>query len=154
MLGKRYQITAGKKKELEKELAELETKGRDEIADKLDLLRSQPESEEDNSFSEVLGDKSFLEKRIIELKEILKSSRIVKKGVKRKEVQVGATVKVGIEGSEVEYMIVATIEADPLASKVSEESPVGKALLGAKVGDTVVAEIGAVKKKFRILKIK
>lgn len=153
MFGKKYKITAKTKRDLEKELKLLETKGRQDIASKLDLLRQQPINEEDNPFSELLDDKSFLEKRISEIKEILNNSQIIDTKAKHKVVEVGSKVKVGFESFEEEYMIVSSIEADPLNKRVSDESPVGKALLNSRVGDTVEVKIGPVNKKYRILKI-
>jgi transcription elongation factor GreA len=153
MFGKKYQITAKTKKNLEKELKELETKGRQDIAEKLDWLRQQPTNEEDNPFTDLLEDKSYLEKRISEIKEILSNCSVIKGNVKHKVVEIGSTVKVGFEGFEDEYLIVSSIEADPLKKRISDESPVGKSLMGAKVGDTVDVKIGAINKKFRILKV-
>lgn len=153
LFGKKYKITSVKKEELEKELAKLETKGRDEIADRLDFIRNQPTDEDDYPFVDVLDDKEYLEKRILEIKQILANSEIINDKSKHTIVEVGSRVKVGFEGFEDEYMIVSSIEADPLIKKISEESPVGKALLGSKVGDTVDVQIGHVQKKFRVLHI-
>ncbi|MCK9368682.1 GreA/GreB family elongation factor [Candidatus Dojkabacteria bacterium] len=153
IFGKKYVLTATKKKELEKELKKLETTGRKDIADKLDWLRIQSFSEEDDPFGDVLDDKNFLEKRISELKEILNHSEIAKVGKKHKEVEIGTKVKVGFEGFEEEYVIVSSLEANPLKKRISDESPVGRALLGSKEGDNVEVKIGPVNKVFRIVKI-
>jgi transcription elongation factor GreA len=153
IFGKKYKITAQKKTELEKELKSLETVGRKNIADKLDWLRGELNDEEDDPFADLLDDKNYLEKRISELKAILSSCEIVKEGVKSKLVQVGSTVVVGFEGFEEEYHIVSSIEVDPLKKKISDESPVGKALLGKAVGDIFSVNIGPVSKKMRIINI-
>jgi transcription elongation factor GreA len=153
MFGKKYQITAKTKKNLEKELKELETKGRQDIAEKLDWLRQQPTNEEDNPFTDLLEDKNYLEKRISEIKEILSNCSIVNERTKHKVVEIGSKVTVGFEGLEEEYLIVSSIEANPLKKMISDESPVGKGLLGAQVGDTVEIRVGPVNKEFRVLKI-
>ncbi|MBI2357120.1 GreA/GreB family elongation factor [Candidatus Dojkabacteria bacterium] len=153
IFGKKYKISSEKKLALEKELAELETKGRDEIADRLDFIRRQPTDEDDYPFVDVLDEKEYLEKRIIEIKEILGSSQVIDGDGKYTKVEVGSKVTVGFENFQEEYLIVSSIEADPLSKKISDESPVGKALLGAKLGDTVEVQIGHVQKKFRVLKI-
>jgi transcription elongation factor GreA len=153
IFGKKYVLTAAKKKELEKELKKLETTGRKDIADKLDWLRIQSFSEEDDPFGDVLDDKNFLEKRISELKEILSHCQIAKLGKKHKEVEVGSKVKVGFEGFEEEYVIVSSLEANPLKKRISDESPVGRSLLGSKEGDNVEVKIGPVNKRFRVIKI-
>jgi transcription elongation factor GreA len=152
--GKKYEITKKTKDKLEKELEELQTKGREDIATKLDWLRQQPSSEEENPFSDILEDKNYLEKRISELKLILKNSKVVDENKKYVEVAIGSRVTVGFEGFEEEYHIVSSIEADPMNKKISDESPVGSALLGYKVGDNVQINIGALVKTYRILKIK
>lgn len=153
IFGKKYKITSQKKAELEKELHKLETSGRDEIADRLDFIRQQPADEDDYPFVDVLDDKEYLEKRILEIKDILSNSEIIEDESKHEKVEVGSKVKVGFEGFEDEYLIVSSVEADPLSKKISDESPVGQALVGAKVGDTVDVQIGHVQKKFRVLKI-
>lgn len=153
IFGKKYKITARKKEELEKELKELETKGRNEIADKLDWLRGQLFDGDDDPFADVLDEKNYLEKRIIEIKDVLNNCSIVEEGVNTDTVQIGTKVVVGFEGFEETYNMVSSLEADPLKKKISDESPVGKALIGAKVGDTVEVRIGPMNKKFRILKI-
>lgn len=153
IFGKKYKITSQKKAELEKELHKLETSGRDEIADRLDFIRQQPADEDDYPFVDVLDDKEYLEKRILEIKDILSNSEIIEDESKHDKVEVGSKVKVGFEGFEDEYLIVSSVEADPLSKKISDESPVGQALVGAKVGDTVDVQIGHVQKKFRVLKI-
>ncbi len=154
IFGKKYKITAQKKEELEKELVRLETVGRRDIADKLDWLRDQVNDteEEYDPFLDALDDKNYLEKRISEIKTILINSQVVEHS-NSKEVEVGSTVTVGFEGFEEKYMIVSSIEADPMKKKISDESPVGKSLIGAKVGDDVEVRIGSVNKKFRIINI-
>lgn len=151
--GKRYKLTAKKQIELEKELQKLETKGRQDIAEKLDWLRQQPTTEEDNPFSDLLEDKNYLEKRISELKEILGNSEVVK-NAKNDIVDIGSKVTVGFESFEETYTLVSSIEADPLKRMISDESPVGKALMGTKVGDSVEVKVGPVIKVFRIILVK
>lgn len=153
IFGKKYTITASKKKLLEKELKQLETVGRSSIADKLDWLRGQLADEEDDPFAEVLDDKNYLEKRISELKDILAHCNVVPDNAKHKKVEIGSKVVVGFEGFEDSYQIVSSLEADPSKKKISDESPVGRALLGATEGESVDVKIGFVNKKFRIIKI-
>lgn len=153
IFGKKYIVTAEKKKQLEEELKKLETVGRNDIADKLDWLRGQLADEDDDPFSEVLDDKNFLEKRIAELKDILHNCSVVEENKEHKKIEIGSKVVVGFEGFEESYQIVSSLEVDPLKKKISDESPVGKALLGASEGDSVEVRIGSMNKKFRIIKI-
>lgn len=153
MSEKEYQLTSEKLEELKKELENLQTKGRKDISDKLNWMRLQPPDEEDSGFSEILDDKSYLEKRIAELKRIISNAEVVEKEPESNVVIVGSSVKVAFEGFEEIYHIVDSLEADPINKKISEISPVGEALLGAAVGDTVVVDTGIIKKKFRILAV-
>lgn len=151
--GQKFQLTQKKVKELEKELSELETKGRKEIADRLDWLRSLPNAREDTTFSEVLDDKDYLESRINEIKNILANYEISDENKQANVIGVGSEVEVAFEGYKATYQIVSPLEADPLNNKISNESPVGAALLGAKAGDDVYANTGVSLKKFRVLKV-
>lgn len=85
-------------------------------------------------------DLSFLETRMAELKNILKNAKLITlpKNEKRKIVNLGAWVTVEVDGQTDEFQIVGTLEANPNIGKISNESPVGRALLGHKVGDEVV----------------
>jgi len=101
------------------------------------ILHSDEMSAEYLAFKE---DMDLLESRLFELEYILKNFVLIKKPPKEKQdiVDLGATVVVGVNGQEDEFTIVGTLEADPSIGKISNESPVGKALLGHKVGDEVV----------------
>jgi transcription elongation factor GreA len=101
------------------------------------ILHSDEMSAEYLAFKE---DMDLLESRLLELEYILKNFVLIKKPPKEKQdiVDLGATVVVGVNGQEDEFTIVGTLEADPSIGKISNESPVGKALLGHKVGDEVV----------------
>jgi len=154
IFGKKYKISAKKKRELEKELKHLETQGRKDIAERLDKMRQPTVGEEDYPFADLLDDKNYLEKRIAELKDILRNCQIIKDKDNHNKVEIGSKVKVGFEGFEEEYLIVSSVEAEPLNKKISDESPVGKALLGAQIGDDIEVKIGPVNKRFRILDIR
>lgn len=100
-------------------------------------------------------DLSFLETRVAELKNILKNVELIKRPLKEKSkaINLGATVIVEVEGDKDEFTIVGTLEANPSLGKISNESPVGKTLLGHKVGDEVVIS-SPVKTIYKIKKIK
>jgi transcription elongation factor GreA len=149
-----YWLSHEKVDELRAELKELETKGRKEVADNLDWLRGLPNDLDDVTFSDVLEDKSSLEKRISEIKHILNNFKYLEANDDSHSVVIGSTVKVGFEGYEQQYQIVSALEANPLENRISDESPVGKALLGASVGDLVQVSTEVLNKEFRILDIK
>jgi len=101
------------------------------------ILESEDLNPEFVSFQEDMG---LLRARLDELKDILENHQLIKKPPKAERVMVGvgAKVKVGINGKSDEFMIMGTLEANPVLGKISNESPVGKALLGHKVGDEIV----------------
>lgn len=154
MGNKKYVLSAQKVIELEAELKTLETEGRQKISDSLDWLRSLPNDQEDTTFSEIFDDQRFLEKRISEIKDILSDYQELDESKKVNKVSLGSVVRVGFGDIEDEYIIVSELEADPLQNKISNESPVGKALMDKKVGDVVIVDVGLLTKEYRILEIK
>lgn len=100
-------------------------------------------------------DLSFLETRIAELENILKNTELIKAppGKKRGVIDLGATVEVKVDGERDEFTIVGTLEANPSLGKISNESPVGRALLGHKIGEEVIIS-SPVKTIYKIKKIK
>ena len=139
MEDKTFYITKAKLQELKKEYEELA-----ELEHHKDLGQETPkvfESEDLNpefvSFQEDIG---FLRSRIDELKNILDHYELIKNPAKSVQniVGLGAKVKVDINGEKDEFVIVGTLEANPALGRISNESPVGKALLGRKIGDEIV----------------
>jgi transcription elongation factor GreA len=149
-----FYITKGKLQELRKEHEELlnleRKKALGQEAPK--ILESEDLNPEFVSFQEDVG---FLRSRIDELKNILESYELIKNPPKDKRgiVGIGAKVKVNVGGQKDEFIIVSTLEANPVLGKISNESPVGKALLGHKIGDEVVVS-SPVKLTYKIKNIK
>jgi len=139
MDGQIFYITKGKLQELNKEYEELSAfehkKSLGEEAPK--ILESEDLNPEFVSFQEDIG---FLRSRIDELKNIIEHHELIKKPAKDRmgTVGVGAKVKIDVGGQKADFVIVGTLEANPALGKISNESPVGKALLGHKIGDAVV----------------
>jgi len=100
-------------------------------------------------------DLSFLETRLAELEYILKNAQLIKPSLKEKQkvINLGARVLVEVDGQNDEFTIVGTLEANPAIGKISNESPVGRALLGHKVGDAVVIS-SPIQTVYKIKKIK
>ena len=103
------------------------------------------------TFQEDLG---FVERRLEEIEEIFKNCEIIKPPPKHKRniVHLGATVKVEIDGQIDEFTIVSPLEADPMAGKISHESPVGRALIGKTVGEKVIVQ-SSIRAEYKIKKI-
>lgn len=116
------------------------------------ILESEEVNPEYLTFQEDLG---FLEARIAELKNILKNVQLIKAPPKERQdiVDLGATVLVEVDGQLDEFEIVGTLEANPSLGKISNESPVGKSLLGHKVGDEVIVS-SPIKTIYRIKEIR
>lgn len=132
---KTYQITKEGRKELEKELEELKSR-RGEIAEKIAAARDYGDLSENAEYDAAREEQGLVETRIAEIEDILMNAEELKAG-RRTAVSLGSTVTLKNGGKDVVYTIVGPVEADPLEGKISDESPIGQALLGKKVGDTV-----------------
>ncbi|MBQ2623090.1 transcription elongation factor GreA [Candidatus Saccharibacteria bacterium] len=134
MIKKSISLTAEGKKELEKELDEL-IKGRPAIAERIAIARSFGDLSENEEYSSARNEQKVAESRILEIQEILKNAKVIRGGKKTK-VDLGATVTLNMNGKKVTYTVVGTTEANPLEGKISNESPIGKALLGHKANES------------------
>lgn len=148
---KAYQITSAGKLDLEKELDELKS-NRGDIAQRIADARSQGDLSENSEYTEALNQQDLLEGRIAEIEDILKNATIIKART-TSSVVVGNTVELQTGTKKVEYAIVGSVEADPLEGKISDESPIGKALIGKKVGDSVVIKTPSGEVTYKISKI-
>jgi transcription elongation factor GreA len=135
---KLYHLTNEGKAELEAELAELKGR-RGEIAEKIANARDYGDLSENAEYDAAREEQAQVEGRISELEDILKNADIIKPGKSDGTVKVGSTVELH-NGKKVTYKIVGPVEADPLEGKISNESPIGIALLGKKKGDKVSIE--------------
>jgi transcription elongation factor GreA len=130
-----YQLTPAGKLELEKELEELKSQ-RSDIAQKIADARDYGDLSENAEYDAARTEQGQLETRISEIEEILQNASIIEH-TKSSKVAVGVTVVLKSDkGKTVSYAIVGSVEADPLEGKISDESPIGQALLNKKVGDT------------------
>ena len=142
---------------LEDELEILKTVRRREVADRIKVAISFGDISENAEYDEAKNDQAFTEGRIIQLENMLKNAVVVDESeIPKDKVSVGSIVKVmDYEfDEEVEYTIVGSAEADPMNFKISNESPVGSALLGKKVGDVVEVAVPSGVSKFEVLEIR
>ena len=133
MIKKTISLTSEGKKELEQELDEL-IKNRPAIAEKIATARAFGDLSENEEYSSARNEQKMAESRILEIQDILKNAKIIRGG-KKDKVDLGATVSLEMGGRKVEYTLVGPTEANPLEGKISNESPIGKALLGKKAGE-------------------
>lgn len=133
MIKKSISLTAEGKKELEKELDEL-IKERPAIAERIATARSFGDLSENEEYSSARNEQKIAESRILEIQDILKNAKVIRGGKKTKA-DLGACLSLNMGGKKAEYTLVGPTEANPLEGKISNESPIGKALLGRKAGE-------------------
>jgi transcription elongation factor GreA len=142
---------------LKAEIEYLSNDRRRDIADRIRTAREFGDIAENAEYDAAKNEQAHLEARIALLEERLKNSRVVtKKEIKSGEVSIGTKVRLrDVKANKtVEYHIVGSAEADPSANKLSNESPVGKAIMGRKKGETVEVAAPRGKLKFKIMDIK
>ncbi|MCR5106722.1 MAG: transcription elongation factor GreA [Lachnospiraceae bacterium] len=150
-------LTYEGRKALEEELHDLKVNKTAENAQKLNEARQQGDLSENSEYDAAKDEQRMIHSRIEEIERILKNSEVVlDEEVDTTKVSIGCVVKIkDMElKEEEEYKIVGSIEADSLNGKISNESPVGKALLGAKKGQTVTVETISGVIKYKVLEIK
>jgi len=147
------QITKQGLKGLEKELDELVNVKRPRLVERLSNARSQGDLAENSDYHNAKDELEFLDGRISELEHVLKNAVVVKAGANSGQVSFGTKVTLKADGKKHVYHIVGEWEADPADKKISHTSPLGKALIGKKVGEKVEVEAPAGKMTYQILSI-
>ena len=155
MADKRVLLTADGLKKLQEKLDFLKGERRQEVAARLKAAIALGDLSENSEYDDAKNEQAFLEGEILELEESIRNSKIIEASADSNTVSLGAQVVLkDIEFDEVDtYMLVGATEADPDNGKISNESPVGKALIGKKVGDTVNVETQAGEFQYRVLNI-
>ena len=156
MANKQIFLTDEGLRRLEQELEELKTVKRKEVAATIKVALSFGDLSENSEYDEAKNEQAMVEARIAELEAMLKQVVVLDEDdLTTDQVSVGSKVRVvDVEFNEEElYQIVGSTEADPASGRISDESPVGKALLGGKVDDIVEAEVPGGVITFRILEI-
>ncbi len=138
---------------LKDEYKKLTGEKRKEVTERISKAREFGDISENSEYDTAREEQSFIEGRILEIEEILKHSRLLNEKTKHGVVEMGSKVKVEIGGETDEFVIVSSVEANPTEGKISNESPVGKALLGSKIGDVITVS-STIKSTYRILEIK
>ena len=155
-MAKQVVLTDEGLKKLEEELDHLKTEKRKEIAEKIKVALSFGDLSENSEYDEAKNEQAMVESRIAQIEAMLKNVKIIDDDdLATDAVAVGTRVEVlDVEFNEnIEYQIVGSTEADPDNNKISDESPVGKALIGHRVGETVTAETPGGSLDMKILKI-
>lgn len=153
---KKNLLTYAGLKALEDELHDLKVVKRKEVAQKIKEAREQGDLSENAEYDAAKDEQRDIEARIEEIEKILKNAEVVVEDeVDLDTINVGCTVKVLDKeyDEEMEFKLVGSSEANSLQGKISNESPVGKALIGAKVGETVTVETQAGEMQYQVLEI-
>ena len=134
-----YILTPEGKERLEQELHYLEHEKRAEVGERIKVAREFGDISENSEYDDAKNEQAMLEARISEINQILSEATVVSTPKRSNKVNVGSTVTVKMGAGERVFTIVGGAEADAAAGKISNESPVGAALLGHKKDDSVVA---------------
>ena len=156
MDNKQIKLTEDGLRQLEEELEYLKTKKRKEVSEKIKVALGFGDLSENSEYDEAKNEQAQVEARIVSLENKLKNAVVINDSDRDTSVvDIGATVKLlDIEfDEEVEYKIVGSTEADPDTGKLSDESPLGVAILGGKVGETVDVDAPAGIIQYKILQI-
>ncbi len=143
-------------KALHEELDFLQTTRRKQIAERLREAISYGDLSENSEYEEAKNEQAFMEGRILELEGMIKLARVVDERQHSKNVvEIGAKVKIRNvrKNEDLEITIVGATESDPFNARISNDSPIGLALIGAKVGDSVMVEMPAGKAEYKVLKL-
>lgn len=155
-MAKSVMLTAEGLKQLEEELDLLKGEKRKEIAEKIKVARSYGDLSENSEYDDAKNEQAILEARIATIEATLKVAVVIDENeITDQAVHVGSLVKVEniSMGKEQEFRIIGSNESNPKENKISDESPVGRALLGKKVGDMVEVEVPAGLITFKVLAV-
>jgi transcription elongation factor GreA len=140
-------------KKLQDELRVLKEERRHEVIERIQEAVSHGDLSENADYAQAKEEQAFIEGRIMEIEEMIKNAEIISHSTNHNMVSIGSTVTAKVSGRDVKYTIVGANEANPAAGKISNESLVGKALLGAKKGDLVPVNTPAGKSEYQIVEI-
>ena len=136
------------------ELEFLKKTKRAEIAERIHQAREYGDLAENSEYDSAMEDQSLTENRISELENILKNAKVIASEHSNDFVVIGSTVKIEMDDGIDEFTIVGRVEADPSKKRISNESPLGSTLLGAKKGEVIEVATPIVRYKCKVLEIK
>ena len=146
-------LTPGGRKKLGEELAMRKTEMRQKIAEIIKEAKEQGDLSENAEYSEAKRQQADNERRIMEIENDVRTSQVASFNEGSKVVQMGSHVKVKCNGDEQAFCIVGSNEADPLGGKISNESPIGQALMGKSAGEKMKVNTPAGEKEYTILEV-
>lgn len=153
-INKNTYLTSKGLAETQIELDFLKKVKRSEIAEKIHQAREYGDLTENSEYDSAMEEQALIENRIVELENILKSVKVIDNIHTEDFVVIGSTVKIDMDGEIDQFTIVGRVEADPAKKRISNESPLGTALLGSKKGEEVEVTTPIVRYKCKVLEIK
>ncbi len=135
-MAKQHQLTESGLEELRQELDELKQR-RVDVAERLRTAKQEGDLSENADYTAALEEQEYVEGRINEIEDIILNASVISTPKNKDAVELGNTVELKDDGQTYTYTVVGSLESDPVAGKISEESPIGQALLGAKTGEKV-----------------
>lgn len=151
---KKIYLTPQGLEDAKSDLEYLKNSKRSQVAERIQRARDFGDVTENAEYDAALEEQTLIENRIIYLEEVLGNAEIIDEKPANDFVVIGSTVKVDMDGEIDEFEIVGKIEANPAKKKISNESPVGAALLGAKLGEMVEVATPIVRYKVKVLNIR
>lgn len=152
-LEKPQYVSADGLKKLQAELDELRTVKRQEVADRIHAAMEFGDYSENSELEQAKNDQAFLEGRIMTLEQTIKNAVVIDDNAKHDIVEIGSQVTIEADGRREKYFIVGSAEASPAEGKISNESPVGRALMGHKAGESVRMSVPAGTVEMKIVSI-
>lgn len=152
-MSQKYLLTPEGLDKIKKELEVLEKVKRPEVIERIQEAVAHGDLSENADYAQAKEEQAMIEARIIQLEEMVKNAEIISNNHSKNVVNVGCTVKVAVEGQQKIYTIVGSGEANPSAGRISNESLVGRSLLGSKVHDKVAVVTPAGTKTYEVLEI-
>src|SRR6185503_2146204 len=149
-MSKKYLLTAEGLQKLNDELKELINKKRPDVIERIREAASHGDLSENADYAQAREEQSFIEGRIQEIEDMIKNAEIITASTQHSTVTIGSTISVKVANQEKTYTIVGSNEANPAEGKISNESLVGKALLGKKLGDKVMIQAPAGEMEYEI----
>ena len=155
MADAKFKMSRERYEEIAKELEYLQTVREKEVSELIKEARSYGDLSENSEYDEAKTEQGKLYSKIAEYKNLLENAEIVEHNTRSGVISIGSRVTVkDVElGEEAEYQIVGSQEADPMAGRISDDSPFGKGLIGHKIGETVTVEAPAGELQFEILNV-
>lgn len=147
-------LTSQGLEQVKTELNYLKKIKRAQVIERIKNAREFGDLAENSEYDAAMDEQAMVENRIVELEEALRNAKVIVKETNNEFVVIGSTVKIEMEGEVDEFTIVGRVEANPAKKRISNESPVGSAILGAKVGEEVDVTTPIVKYKCKVLEIK